>query len=170
VSRTWSRHASIPDWTNQARVVSAPEDIVINRDRSDDDLERGMGIKEKSDGSTAVLGDGDDEGVLGEKGVGEKEGEGEAEEGEEGSSDDGTKLGQSQELEYLPQQGSGEFPKEKNYRQQAPQEDYRKQVPPDGDDAVMEWKEGRQRVVERKRGAGDDMGFLFSLLVFFRCF
>ena len=73
VSRTWSRHASIPDWTNQAMVISAPEDIIINRDRSDEDLERGMGMKEKSDRSTAVLGDGED---LGEKGVREKRGRG----------------------------------------------------------------------------------------------
>jgi len=221
VSRTWSRHASIPDWTNQARVVTAPEDIIINRDRSDEDLERGMGIKEKSDGSTAVLGDGEELGekgvgedvfggdgdILGEKGLGEKEGE----EGEEGSSDDSTKLGQSQELgvsrsmdlgedkgelEYLPRQGSGVFPQEKDRRQQAPQgdyrqqapqgdyrtqapqgdsqqapqEDYRKQVPPDGDDTLMEWKEGRQRVIETKRGAGDDVRFPFSFLVFLLLF
>ncbi|EDR03541.1 uncharacterized protein LACBIDRAFT_253237 [Laccaria bicolor S238N-H82] len=166
VSRTWSRHASIPDWTTQVR-VTAPEDIVINRDRSDEDLERGMGMKEKSDGSTAVLGDGED--------LGEKEDEddfGEKGEGEEGSSDDGTKLGQSQELgvsrsvdvgeykgdwEYPPRQGSGEFSQEKHFRRQAPREDYRKQVPPDGDDIVMEWREGRQRVVETKREAGDDV-------------
>lgn len=30
-SRTWSRHAP-PDWTNQARYVDRPEDIIINRD------------------------------------------------------------------------------------------------------------------------------------------
>ena len=44
------------------------------------------------------------------------------------------------------------------------------QVPPDGDDVSMEWKEGRQRVVERKSGAGDDVRFFFSLLVFFCSF
>ncbi|KAF8627673.1 hypothetical protein AX15_004310 [Amanita polypyramis BW_CC] len=32
VSRTWSRHASGPDWTNQARLVERGADIVINRD------------------------------------------------------------------------------------------------------------------------------------------
>jgi hypothetical protein len=38
VSRTWSRrdttgsHAVAPDWTNQARLVMRPEDVVINRD------------------------------------------------------------------------------------------------------------------------------------------
>ena len=42
VSRTWSRRDTIgsgraPDWTNQARMVSRAEDIVINRD-----LERGQ--------------------------------------------------------------------------------------------------------------------------------
>ena len=185
MSRTWSRHASIPDWTNQARVVTAPEDIIINRDRSDEDLERGMGMKEKSDGSTAVLGDGEDLGgdVLDEKEVGEKEGEAEE---EEGSSDDGTKLGQSQELgvswsmdlgerEYIPRQGSGEFSQQRDFRQQAPQgdyrrqapqEDYRKQVPPDGDDVLMEWREGRQRVVETKREPGDDVRYLFSFSPF----
>ena len=180
MSRTWSRHASIPDWTNQARVVTAPEDIIINRDRSDEDLERGMGMKEKSDGSTAVLGEGDDLGgdVSDEKEVGEKEGEAEE---EEGSSDDGTKLGQSQELgvswsmdlgerEYLPRQGSGEFSQQRDFRQQAPQEDYRKQVPPDGDDVLMEWREGRQRVVETKREAGDDVRYIFSFLGFFHSF
>ena len=180
MSRTWSRHASIPDWTNQARVVTAPEDIIINRDRSDEDLERGMGMKEKSDGSTAVLGDGEDLSgdVSDEKEVGEKEGEAEE---EEGSSDDGTKLGQSQELgvswsmdlgerEYISRQGSGEFSQQRDFRQQAPQEDYRKQVPPDGDDVLMEWREGRQRVVETKREPGDDVRYLFSLLVFFHPF
>ena len=179
MSRTWSRHASIPDWTNQARVVTAPEDIIINRDRSDEDLERGMGMKEKSDGSTAVLGDGEDLGgdVLDEKEGGEKEGE----EGEDGSSDDGTKLGQSQELgvswsmdlgerECISRQGSGEFSQQRDFRQQAPQEDYRKQVPPDGDDVLMEWREGRQRVVETKREAGDDVRHVFSFLLFFHSF
>jgi len=163
---------------NQARVVTGPEDIVINQDRSDEDLERGIGMKDKSDGSTAILGDGED---LGEKGVGEKEGADE----EEGSSDDGTKLGQSQELgvswsTYLGEY-KGEFPQEKDsrhgdytqqtphgdYRTQVPQEDYREQVPPDGDDTLMEWKEGRQRIVETKRGAGNDVCILFTFLVFF---
>ncbi|KAF8887097.1 Sodium/hydrogen exchanger family-domain-containing protein [Infundibulicybe gibba] len=37
VSRTWSRHAP-PEWTNQARMVSRPEEIVINRDN---EMERG---------------------------------------------------------------------------------------------------------------------------------
>lgn len=37
VSRTWSRHAP-PDWTNQARQVDRPEDIIINRDS---EMERG---------------------------------------------------------------------------------------------------------------------------------
>ncbi|KIL66850.1 hypothetical protein M378DRAFT_352484 [Amanita muscaria Koide BX008] len=32
VSRTWSRHASAPDWTNQARLVERGANIVINRD------------------------------------------------------------------------------------------------------------------------------------------
>lgn len=32
VSRTWSRHASLPDWTNQARHISRGDEIVINRD------------------------------------------------------------------------------------------------------------------------------------------
>lgn len=32
VSRTWSRHATAPDWTNQARLVDRGDDIVINRD------------------------------------------------------------------------------------------------------------------------------------------
>ena len=32
VSRTWSRHALAPDWTNQARLVERGADIVINRD------------------------------------------------------------------------------------------------------------------------------------------
>lgn len=44
VSRTWSRRdtagsrGAVPDWTNQARLVTRAEDIVINRD-----LERGEG-------------------------------------------------------------------------------------------------------------------------------
>ncbi|TFK22691.1 hypothetical protein FA15DRAFT_671226 [Coprinopsis marcescibilis] len=49
VSRTWSRHATAtsggllqPEWTNQARLVSRGADIVINRDHSEADLERGL--------------------------------------------------------------------------------------------------------------------------------
>lgn len=37
ISHTWSRHAT-PDWTDQARHVDRPEDIVINRDS---EMERG---------------------------------------------------------------------------------------------------------------------------------
>ncbi|KDR83246.1 hypothetical protein GALMADRAFT_134731 [Galerina marginata CBS 339.88] len=71
VSRTWSRRDTVgssggrqaPDWTNQARMVSRAEDVVVNRDR---DLEEGRG---------EVL-------DLGEKREEkEKRGEGEGEEG-----------------------------------------------------------------------------------------
>jgi NhaP-type Na+/H+ or K+/H+ antiporter len=47
VSRTWSRRdtmgnrAGAPDWTNQARLVTRAEDIVINRDLERGDEERG---------------------------------------------------------------------------------------------------------------------------------
>src|ERR1700761_3434640 len=50
VSRTWSRHPSMdptPEWANQTRRVTRPEDIVINRD---DELERGELATEKPDG------------------------------------------------------------------------------------------------------------------------
>ncbi|KAF9020551.1 hypothetical protein BDZ89DRAFT_1103252 [Hymenopellis radicata] len=39
VSRTWSRHTGVPDWTNQARMVDRGDDIIINRD--DDIAEKG---------------------------------------------------------------------------------------------------------------------------------
>ena len=50
VSRTWSRHPSMdptPEWANQTRRVTRPEDIIINRD---DELERGELATEKPDG------------------------------------------------------------------------------------------------------------------------
>ena len=83
------------------------------------------------------------------------------------------------EREYIPRQGSGEFSQQRDfrlqasqgdYRRQATQEDYRKQVPPDGDDVLMEWREGRQRVVETKREPGDDVRYVFSFLLFFPSF
>lgn len=45
LTRTWSRHAAAPDWTDQARRVDRPEDIIINRDSQ---MERGeLGPDEK---------------------------------------------------------------------------------------------------------------------------
>ena len=40
-SRTWSRHASGPDWATQTRHVTRAEDVVINRDHDVDDMENG---------------------------------------------------------------------------------------------------------------------------------
>lgn len=45
ISHTWSRHAA-PDWTTQARHVTRPEDIVINRDA---EMEAGEVGKEKDE-------------------------------------------------------------------------------------------------------------------------
>lgn len=62
VSRTWSRHSGVPDWTTLTRRVSKAEDIVINRDPRDvqDQLERGevtpaATIREKEDASLVQI-------------------------------------------------------------------------------------------------------------------
>lgn len=40
-SRTWSRHASGPDWATHTRHVTRAEDVVINRDRDVNAMENG---------------------------------------------------------------------------------------------------------------------------------
>ncbi|TRM60584.1 Sodium/hydrogen exchanger family-domain-containing protein [Schizophyllum amplum] len=52
VSRTWSRHATGPEWTTQARHVNRGEDVVINRD-ADDAMERGELEKEDNGGESS---------------------------------------------------------------------------------------------------------------------
>lgn len=58
VSRTWSRHATQPEWATQARIVErGGADIVINRD-VEDDMERGELEVEKVDTDSTKSGSG----------------------------------------------------------------------------------------------------------------
>ena len=154
VSRTWSRRdttgsrAGAPDWTNQARLVTRAEDIVINRD-----LERGEGgggrggvplEKTMMMMSTRTLnnnGGGDD--------------------GQKDDDSDGVKSDAISEEERSPIFASTNLQREN-------QEDCRNQFPPDGKhNQTREWIEGDQRVVERNVGGpGDDVKFSLLLLIF----
>jgi NhaP-type Na+/H+ or K+/H+ antiporter len=63
VSRTWSRRdttgsrVGAPDWTNQARLVTRPEDVVINRDLERGEEGRGRVALEKTSTRTFNIGD-----------------------------------------------------------------------------------------------------------------
>lgn len=147
VSRTWSRRdttgsrAGAPDWTNQARLVTRAEDIVINRDLERGDGGRGGEPLEKTMTmmSTQTLNDGED---------GQRD-------------DDGLKS------DAITEERS---PISALTAPQRDQDDCRNQFPPDGKhNQTREWIEGDQRVVERDMGGpGDDVSFylaFFSLVL-----
>jgi len=52
VSRTWSRHASAPDWATQLKIVDRGADIVINRDSV---MEQGRLSRKGTDSGTLTL-------------------------------------------------------------------------------------------------------------------
>ena len=149
VSRTWSRRdttgsrAGAPDWTNQARLVTRAEDIVINRD-----LERG-------DGAAAAGGGGG--GVPLEKTMTMMSTRTLNNNGEDGRKDDDGLNSDATTNEE--RRASLTAP-------QRDQNDCRSQFPPDGQhDQTREWIEGDQRVVERNMGGpGDDVS-LFSFFI-----
>ncbi|KAH7923352.1 hypothetical protein BV22DRAFT_1036441 [Leucogyrophana mollusca] len=125
-SRTWSRHA-VPDWASQARHVTRPEDIVINRDSTMERGESGLTEEEKSamesrrgsmSTSTATPPSPKEKGVYD---IGEEGGGGETVAGEE-------KEERTIE-EYLP----------------------------DGSEVTAEWKEGPDKIIERRAGPGEEV-------------
>lgn len=123
-SRTLSRHATGPDWAMQARMVSRPEDIVINRDHISE-MEKGeAGAPTESSGTiskrTSVI-------TAVPPTVTDTRPTEIVEEG--GVSPSGTLTG----------------------------EEFGKENPPDGSETELEWREGPHKVIERRRGPGQEV-------------
>ncbi|KAF9447018.1 hypothetical protein P691DRAFT_782949 [Macrolepiota fuliginosa MF-IS2] len=143
VSRTWSRRDTMdttPDWTNQTRRVTRPEEIVINRDHVDmmekGELEtHGGGLTEEQrktrESSQTEIHLGEDE-HLQEGKVPERR---DTDEGSAETKVNGT-LGEH-------------FGRER--------EDYRGEPLPDGDERYIEWIEPHHRIIERRDGPGSDV-------------
>lgn len=114
VSRTWSRHTSLPDWTNQTQLVRAGADIVINRDPLHR-LERG------------------ESGTIHDEKVATRENS------VVKGTDSATLSVEDIEKRAVKQ---GDIPE------------------PDGTDTIMEWEEGRHRIIERRTGPGEEVCML----------
>lgn len=149
VSRTWSRRdttEAIPDWTNQTRRVTRPEEVVINRDHVDimekGELRSAGGSTEEQrktqDSSRTDLHQDESEGQS-------KKGRApERQDTDEGSAE--TKVN-GPVGEHL----SGRT------------EDYREEGVPDGDEEYMEWLEPHHRIIERREGPGTDVSTFVHL-------
>lgn len=118
-SRTWSRHASGPDWATHTRHITRGEDVVINRDHDVNAMENGRaGLVEEektimeSRRTSTDLKDG-------------------------GSKTEGSLKGDDQTA--------------------------MEQTPPDGTEIVMEWKEGSDKIIERRAGPGEEVGVWLGL-------
>ncbi|KAF8551278.1 hypothetical protein OG21DRAFT_1445426 [Imleria badia] len=113
-SRTWSRHASGPDWATHTRHITRGEDVVINRDHDANAMESGRaGLAEE------------------EKTIMESR---------RTSTD--LKVQQEEKTEDMSEGGN---------------ETAREQTPPDGTEIVMEWKEGSDKIIERRAGPGAEV-------------
>ncbi|KAJ3569582.1 hypothetical protein NP233_g4952 [Leucocoprinus birnbaumii] len=138
VSRTWSRRDTSdtsPDWTNQTRRVTRPEEIVINRDHIDL-MEKGMGVsdehrKTRNSSKTDITLESSQQ----------RHGKDlERKDTDEGSAD--TKVDRRTAGEHLGRN----------------RDDYREEMPPDGEEEYQEWLEGpHHRIIERKEGPGSDV-------------
>ncbi|TFY71717.1 hypothetical protein EVG20_g1280 [Dentipellis fragilis] len=135
VSRTWSRRdtGTVPEWTTQTRRVSRAQDVVINRDSA---MERGEG-----DSGTAS----EKRGTV-DEGYGHVlEQLGESSQGTTSTPGTGSPVGDA--VLGAPTDnvaaGTGAEASAEN--------------PPDGDENVLEWREGPNRVIERRGGAGNDV-------------
>ncbi|KAH7915477.1 Sodium/hydrogen exchanger family-domain-containing protein [Hygrophoropsis aurantiaca] len=126
-SRTWSRHA-VPDWASQARHVSRPEDIVINRDSA---IERGEGSLTEGEKSALESRRGSLATTTATPPSPAEEGDNNGEEGSGASS-----------TADASQEDKGEA-----------KDDY----PPDGLETIGEWKEGPDRIIERRAGPGEEV-------------
>ena len=112
-SRTLSRHASFPDWTNQTRLVDRGASIVINRDP---DIEKGIMVQTEKG---AVVNTTESQGhQVTDAAAGDP------------SSPVGARFA----------------------------------TPPDGDERVQQWQEGRHLVIERKTGSGEVSFFVHDTL------
>lgn len=122
-SRTWSRHAAA-DWAPQAKLVTRPEDIVINRDRISE-MEKGeAGTPAESSGTTSKR---TSVGTVVPPAVTDARSTDVVE--EDRVSPSGTLTG----------------------------EELAKENPPDGSETELEWREGPHKVIERRRGPGEEV-------------
>ncbi|KAI0076338.1 hypothetical protein K474DRAFT_1663178 [Panus rudis PR-1116 ss-1] len=151
VSRTWSRHDtfgrhhSLPEWANQTRRVERGEEIVINRDR---DLERGeVEVEEKRSRRESVTANGSS--------ASEKEGMGEASSPTQTTSDEKERAHENAgEEEWGPMdrpEGVGEK------KDRDPALDAKEENLPDGEETIQEWDEGPHRIIEKRRGPGEEV-------------
>lgn len=123
-SRTLSRHPPDPEWALQTRVVSRPEDIVINRDHISE-MEKGeAGVSTESSGTTSKR---TSVGTAVPPAAIDTRSTEIAEEGE--ASPSGTLT----------------------------EEEFGKENPPDGSETELEWREGPHKVIERRRGPGQEV-------------
>ncbi|VDC00420.1 unnamed protein product [Peniophora sp. CBMAI 1063] len=129
VTRTWSRQPSLPDWAMHTRPITRGEDIVINRDDVDA-AERGeLGPIESATAAADA----------------EKEKEGSATPTSSRSAEDEKKERREDEHDA---------------ERDAKGETFGAGNPPDGDegeDEVVEWKEGPHKVIERRHGPGEEV-------------
>ena len=172
VSRTWSRRdttgsgrVGAPDWTNQARLVSRAEDIVINRD-----LERGDGggmplEKTMTMMSMCTLNTSNTDGLKDNEETLKSDS---INEGVTDSPLDSTTTVSpmmmmtttTTQQRYIQIANDGD--QDQQNHDQHHNDDSRKQFPPDGEcHQTSEWKEGNQRIVERRGTFGDDVCFFF---------
>lgn len=152
VSRTWSRRDTMnstggrtPEWANQARMVTRLEDIVINRDPVPD-LEKGDDTTPDPSEETKVFS---------------------SSPATQSVQDVGTTAGNTRtntvtsdtHVSWKGQQFSGPHTRGIIAR------DYRDEEPPDGNETLAEWREGKVDVVERRVGPGEDV-CLFDWIFF----
>lgn len=115
-SRTWSRHASGPDWATHTRHITRGEDVVINRDHDANAMENGRaGLAEE------------------EKTIMESR-------------------RTSADLKALQEDGTSKTEDMLNGDETA-----NEQTAPDRAEIVMEWKEGSDKIIERRAGPGEEV-------------
>ncbi len=165
VSRTWSRRDTmnstgrVPEWANQARLVTRREDIVINRDmdlrKPELDLEKGENeIIGSLDSRTSAEVTIDHSSLAPDLS------------GVEGGGQTMESQIKDQDLEHRPGVvGQMNTPK-RTRRDFMDQPDRKGQEPSDGTEMISEWKEGSHRVIERRTGPGSDVRL--SLVPFIR--
>ncbi|KAF5391889.1 hypothetical protein D9757_001639 [Collybiopsis confluens] len=143
VSRTWSRHTGtgLPEWTSQARHVTDREEIIINRDRdSVDQLERGESTPREK-----LSPEGSEETSPTEVDDNEKQSGAHSPEFSPPPLDSEVQSGASKQRA----QGTGGEPESETLPEG--------EEPPDGVEVLSEWQEGPHRVIERRKGPGEEV-------------
>ena len=132
-SRTWSRHAATPDWTQHTRHVTRGEDIVINRDRD------AMDAAERGDTVLTA-----DEKLAWDEQTSDKR----ASTSTSPPSVEKDKEEAERDLraEYGDEQARAEVKREED------EDAMKAENPPQGTEILAEWKEGPDKVIERRVG------------------